>query len=248
VQNEGDIGVGTKGPYEIAYGSLVPKRGQCDNLLVPVCVSSSHIAFGSIRMEPVFMILGQSAATAAVMAIEANQAVQDVPYAKLRTRLIQDGQILEHEGGTADQRSIDHRKLSGVVIDDSRAKVTGHWKESTASHQWVGDNYRHDGNSGDGESTARFEAKLPKAGLYDVRLAYTPNENRATNVTVEVHHAKGKQTVTVNQQRTPTLDGVFISLGVFDFTPERPAVVTLSNRDTNGYVIIDAVRWVEAAR
>jgi hypothetical protein len=96
VQNEGDIGVSTKGPYEIAYGSLVPKRGQADNLLVPVCVGSSHIAFGSIRMEPVFMILGQSAATAAVMAIDAGLSVQDVPYAELRERLLKDGQILEH--------------------------------------------------------------------------------------------------------------------------------------------------------
>jgi hypothetical protein len=95
VQNEGDIGVSTKGPYEIAYGSLVPKRGQGDNLLVPVCVSSSHIAFGSIRMEPVFMILGQSAATAAAMAIDAGQTVQDVPYAKLRERLLADQQVLE---------------------------------------------------------------------------------------------------------------------------------------------------------
>ncbi len=95
VQNEGDIGVRTPGPYEIAYGSLVPKRGQAENLLVPVCVSSSHIAFGSIRMEPVFMILGQSAATAAVMAIDDGTPVQDVPYAKLRTRLLADGQILE---------------------------------------------------------------------------------------------------------------------------------------------------------
>ncbi|MBL9200999.1 MAG: FAD-dependent oxidoreductase [Opitutaceae bacterium] len=94
VQNEGDIGVSTGGPYEIAYGALVPKRGQADNLLVPVCVSSSHIAFGSIRMEPVFMILGQSAATAAVMAIDAKIPVQDVPYAKLRERLLADGQIL----------------------------------------------------------------------------------------------------------------------------------------------------------
>jgi hypothetical protein len=94
VQNEGDIGVGLKAPYEIAYGSLVPKKGQCDNLLVPVCVSSTHIAFGSIRMEPVFMILGQTAATAAIMAIEASQPVQDVPYEKLRERLLKDGQIL----------------------------------------------------------------------------------------------------------------------------------------------------------
>jgi len=95
VQNEGDIGVSAGGPYEIAYGSLVPKKGQCDNLLVPICVSSSHIAFGSIRMEPVFMILGQSAATAAAMAIDGKLAVQDVPYAKLRERLLADKQILE---------------------------------------------------------------------------------------------------------------------------------------------------------
>jgi hypothetical protein len=95
VQNEGDIGVSAQGPYPIAYGSLVPKKGQADNLLVPVCVSSSHIAFGSIRMEPVFMILGQSAATAASLAIDANLAVQDVPYSTLREKLLADRQILE---------------------------------------------------------------------------------------------------------------------------------------------------------
>src|SRR6187401_3637122 len=98
VQNEGDIGVSTKGPYQISYGSLVPKQGECANLLVPVCVSSSHIAFGSIRMEPVFMILGQSAATAAAMAIDSKIAVQDVPYEKLRARLLADGQVLEFNG------------------------------------------------------------------------------------------------------------------------------------------------------
>ncbi len=96
VQNEGDIGVSTNGPYQISYGSLVPKRGQVANLLVPVCLSSSHIAYGSIRMEPVFMILGQSAATAAVMAIEKGLAVQDVPYAELRGRLEKDGQVLDY--------------------------------------------------------------------------------------------------------------------------------------------------------
>jgi FAD dependent oxidoreductase len=95
VQNEGDIGVSTNGPYSIAYGAMVPRRGQADNLLVPVAVSSSHIAFGSIRMEPVFMVLGQSAATAAALAIDGGTAVQDVPYARLRERLLKDGQVLE---------------------------------------------------------------------------------------------------------------------------------------------------------
>ncbi|MHB8973065.1 MAG: FAD-dependent oxidoreductase [Pirellulaceae bacterium] len=95
VQNEGDIGVGTDGPYQIALGAIQPLREQCDNLLVPVCVSSSHIAYGSIRMEPVFMILGQAAATVAGLAVEENTAVQDVAYTKLRTRLLQDGQVLE---------------------------------------------------------------------------------------------------------------------------------------------------------
>ncbi|HYP05786.1 MAG TPA: FAD-dependent oxidoreductase [Bryobacteraceae bacterium] len=96
VQNEGDIGVSTNGPYQISYGSLVPKKGQAANLLVPVCVSSSHIAYGSIRMEPVFMILGQSAATAAAIAIDNGIAVQDVPYDALRTRLLADKQVLEY--------------------------------------------------------------------------------------------------------------------------------------------------------
>ena len=95
VQNEGDIGRKTNGPYAIAYGSLTPKKEECTNLLVPVCVSSSHIAFGSIRMEPVFMILGQSAAVAAIMAIDQNIAVQDVAYNKLKSTLLDKGQVLE---------------------------------------------------------------------------------------------------------------------------------------------------------
>ena len=95
VQNEGDIGVKCK-PYQIAYGSLVPRKEQCENLFAPICVSSSHIAFGSIRMEPVFMILGQSAATAACIAIDEKTSVQEVDYQKLQERLIADGQILSY--------------------------------------------------------------------------------------------------------------------------------------------------------
>ena len=94
VQNEGDIGVAPPAPYSISYGSIVPKKEECTNLFVPVCVSSSHIAFGSIRMEPVFMILGQSAAVAAVMAIDKNIAVQDVTYYELKTKLEEKKQVL----------------------------------------------------------------------------------------------------------------------------------------------------------
>jgi hypothetical protein len=94
VQNEGDVGVSPPKAYQIAFGSLTPRQQECTNLVVPVCISSSHIAYGSIRMEPVFMILGQSAATAAVFAIDADCPVQKVNYRNLRDRLLADGQVL----------------------------------------------------------------------------------------------------------------------------------------------------------
>lgn len=96
VQNEGDVGVKPKKPYRIAYGSIIPRKGECENLLVPVCVSSSHIAFGSIRMEPVFMILGQSAAAAAILAIDNKISVQDVPYEELEQLLLSKNQVLSN--------------------------------------------------------------------------------------------------------------------------------------------------------
>jgi lysophospholipase L1-like esterase len=119
VQNEGDIGVPTQGPYQIAYGALVPKRGQCDNLLVPVCVSSSHIAFGSMRMEPVFMILGQSAATAAAIAIDAGSPVQAVSYEELRQRLLKDGQIVEYSQPIAKRKPDPKAASSGQAASDA---------------------------------------------------------------------------------------------------------------------------------
>ncbi len=94
VQNEGDIGVRPDKPYQIDLGAILPKKTECTNLLVPVAVSSSHIAFGSIRMEPVFMILGQSAGTVACLSISDHAAVQDVSYEELKTHLLKDGQVL----------------------------------------------------------------------------------------------------------------------------------------------------------
>ena len=93
--NEGDVQVAPSEPYPISYRAIIPKGEECTNLLVPVCLSASHIAFGSIRMEPVFMILGQSAATAAALALEADVDIQDVPYSALRERLLEDKQVLD---------------------------------------------------------------------------------------------------------------------------------------------------------
>ncbi|MET3115633.1 hypothetical protein AAKU52_003384 [Pedobacter sp. CG_S7] len=94
VQNEGDIGVKAPQPYSIAYYAIIPKKTECENLLVPVCLSVSHIAYGSIRMEPVFMILGESAATAASLAIDSKLPVQDVDYKLLKHLLLQQKQHL----------------------------------------------------------------------------------------------------------------------------------------------------------
>jgi hypothetical protein len=97
VQNEGDIGVSAKGPYPISMKALMPKEDEIENLVVPVCISSSHIAFGSIRMEPVFMILGESASTVASIAIQNNSSVQNVTYAELKPKLLAAGQVLEFQ-------------------------------------------------------------------------------------------------------------------------------------------------------
>ena len=94
-RNEGDVQIHGLKPYPISYRSIVPKSGECENLLVPVCMSASHIAYGSIRMEPVFMVLGQSSAIAAAMAIDGGVAVQQVNYPALRKQLIDSKQVLE---------------------------------------------------------------------------------------------------------------------------------------------------------
>jgi hypothetical protein len=104
VRNEGDVQVKGFPPYPVGYRALIPREGECENLIVPVCMSASHIAYGSIRMEPVFMIFGQSAATAAALAIDDRVSVQKVDYNKLRQRLLKDGQVLSASNGMLPDR------------------------------------------------------------------------------------------------------------------------------------------------
>ena len=244
VLNEGDVQVGVAGPYPIAYRSLVPKADECTNLLVPVCLSASHIAYGSIRMEPVFMVLGQSATTAAVFAIDGKCDVQKVEYAKLRERLLADKQVLAWTG--AKKTGVDAKTLAGIVVDDEAAERKGFDNVSSTVGPFVNDGYRHDGGKERGEQWARFRPELPKDGKYDVRLSYSPNPNRATNVPVTVVHADGKTTVKVNQQKAPTIDKLFISLGTFRFEKGKEGYVEIGNKDVDGFVIIDAVQWLPA--
>ncbi|MFA6546678.1 MAG: FAD-dependent oxidoreductase, partial [Limisphaerales bacterium] len=148
VENEGDVQVPPMKPYPVSYRAIIPKAAECDNLLVPVALSASHIAYGSIRMEPVFMVLGQSAATAAAMAIDDKVPVQKVNYGKLRARLLADKQVLDWTGparAAGSGRFIDPKSLPGIVLDDADAKKTGEWVESASAAWHVGRGYAHDG-------------------------------------------------------------------------------------------------------
>jgi hypothetical protein len=244
VRNEGDIQVSPRGPYLISYRNIVPKPEDCTNLLVPVCLSSSHIAYGSIRMEPVFMILGQSAATAACLAIDAGIPVQSVDYAALRKQLDADGQVVTIPVGSTSAAGVDPKTLPGIVVDDAQAKTTGDWSESNSIGGFVGAGYVHDGNAGQGNKSIRFELPIAASGEYEVRLAYTPNANRATNVPVLIEREGARDEARVNQRKSPPIDRRFVSIGTYRFTAAGPNAVTVSNAGADGYVVADAVQLV----
>jgi hypothetical protein len=239
--NEGDVQVHGFTPYPIAYRSITPKAAECDNLLVPVCLSATHIAYGSIRMEPVFMALGQSAATAACQAIDADAAVQKIDMGRLRERLLADRQILAWTGPAAAQ-GLDPAKLPGIVVDDVKAERIGAWTESSATPGFVGAGYLHDAHERQGEKQVRYTLIADKPGDYEVRMSYTPNPNRATNVPVTIATAAEMRTMKINQRQTPAIDKRFVSLGKLHLSAGEKALVTISNRGADGFVIADAVQ------
>ena len=241
--NEGDVQVGGFPPYPVSYRAIIPQADECPNLLVPVCLSASHIAYGSIRMEPVFMVLGQSAATAACQAIAADVSVQQLDYAALRKQLLEDEQVLEWTGPRP-HVGLDPAKLPGVVVDDAAAKLTGTWLTSRSVGGFVGSGYRHDNNEDKGQRTAQFMPRLPEAGRYEIRVAYAPHSNRAGKVRVVVVHADGRAAATLDQRRKPPIDGVFQSLGTFPFAKGEAGYVLISNEGTDGFVVIDAVQFL----
>jgi hypothetical protein len=247
VRNEGDIQVGVS-PYPISYRSIRPRKSECENLLVPVCLAASHIAYGSIRMEPVFMVLGQSAATAACQAIDAGVAVQDVDYAKLKDQLLKEKQVLEWIGPRKTAATgIDPKSLPGIVVDNSEAAMTGNWISSSSISGFVGENYIHDENSAKGMKQVKFTVKIPQTGRYAIRLAYTANSNRATNVPISVETSEGTTEHLLNQRKPPT-DERFQFITTVSVNANDQIIVTISNKETDGYVVVDAIQFLAAQR
>ena len=138
------------------------------------------------------------------------------------------------------------KTLPGIMVDDLEATAVGEWKLSQFTSFYIGDGYLHDLNGGKGEKTLTFLPKLPKAGVYEVRLAYTEGGNRATNVPVTVFSADGEKTLRINQQQRPPIDGRFVSLGEYRFELNGQGFVIVSNEATDGHVIADAVQFIAA--
>ena len=244
--NEGDFQVGVR-PYAIPYRSLIPQPNQCTNLLVPVCMSASHVAYGTIRMEPVYMILGHGCGVAAALADRGKTTVHEVPVEKLSLLLAEQGSILRPDQVPspvkAAANAIDPAKLAGIVVDDPAATKSGDWQHSSAVGPFVGEGYLHDGGKKDGSARIRFTPKLPKSGEYEIRLYSTPNPNRATNALVQIHALGNDHTVRVDQRR-PIRGGAAIVLGPYSFSVGEAGWVELRNDGADGHVIADAVAFV----
>lgn len=148
---------------------------------------------------------------------------------------------------SAAEKKVDQLRKNGrqLTMDDSEAKLTGAWVKSTYTRPFIGKGYIHDGQSEKGEKWAEFSFKIPRSATYDVQLAYTAVSNRDDNVPVSVKHAKAEIEVLLNEQKKPSIEGQFESVGHYPFEVDSPAVVTVSTRGTTKYVLIDAVRLVE---
>jgi len=183
-------------PYQIAYRSLTPKLSECENLLVPVCLSTSHIAYCSIRMEPVYMSMGQASGLAAVQALIGKTSVQTIDVAVLQKKLSEQLAVIDLPELAKIIRS---SKLPGIVMDDADAEKTGHWTGSSYGMPVDGASI-HDANSEKGQLSVAYKLTVPTTGRYEVRVSYASAPNRASNVPVEITHAEGHSKAVVNQK------------------------------------------------
>ncbi len=235
-------------PYHIPYRAITPKAAECSNLLVPVALSCTHVGMSSIRVEPTWMILGQSAGIAAALSAKQDIAVQKLPYPALRERLLAQKQVLdlpvlpdlppEPKG----VMNIDPKTLPGIVLDDAQAELKGPWSRSSNFKPHIGTGYLHDDQHGDGQSSATFRFKAPKPGKYDLRMAYSAHETRATNVPVSIQDGDKVIEMLVDQTRPLLVGEAFRSIGMVELKQGIETILTIRNARTDGFVILDALQ------
>lgn len=233
VKNEGNVEVGGFPPYPVGYGALIPKTEDCSNLLVPVCLSATHIAYGSIRMEPVFMALAQSTAIAADLAITSNQSVQQVDAAKIKAVLQQNPLA----NGAQPDLLIDNRDSLAVI-------KKGTWK--TTGGGYGPDMLTVDSGATD-IRTVQFSANNFMNGKYHAYIYYPHLKKNAASTTVKVFNGKQQQTILVKKKEVMVqgqTSGEWVSIGTYDLKKGNPAIVEFSNENADGTVVADAVLWV----
>ncbi|NLR78319.1 FAD-dependent oxidoreductase [Chitinophaga eiseniae] len=234
VKNEGDVQKGGFGPYPVSYRSIIPKASDCKNLLVPVCLSASHIAYGSIRMEPVFMVLGQSAATAAAVAIDGHAPVQDVDVTAVQ-RMLKENPLANNS------------KPEILVDNDDEAHTvkSGSWDRVT----WggYGPSFLADTSKGATDKFMRFLPEVPAQGRYKV-YAYIPRvPNHATVTWVKINNGQQETRIPVKSESVKVegqTSGEWVDLGVHTLSAGKNTYVEISNRESDGVVVADAILFI----
>lgn len=232
------------------YRSILPKPEQCDNLLVPVALSCTHVGISSLRIEGAWMVIGQGAGIAAALAADQAVPVQKLAYAKLRERLQAQGQVLElPDVSDLPNRngSIAAKSLPEIVLNDAQAKLSGAWSRSTNFKPDIEDGYIFCGeddpkSKGDGKTTATFRFQVPKSGQYQVLIAYSAHATRSKNVPLMVSSGADKKTFTVDQTKPLPSGEHFRPVATVDLRADVETVIQVTNADTTGFVILDALQ------
>jgi hypothetical protein len=238
VKNEGNVEVGGFDPYPISYRSFIPKPDECVNLLVPVCLSATHIAYGSIRMEPVFMVLAQSAASAAVMAIDNKTSVHEVNVATLQNALLNNPLA---DGSIADVL-VDNDDVGKVVVN-------GDWKSQ--SKGGYGPTYLTNDPADGKQSSVRYIPEIKKPGVYKIYVYIPKVSGGSTNMTVIVANRKKQNEIKINSAAIKVegqTSGEWAYVGEYKLSPAGKTFVELSSKDADGTVTADAVIWVPAKK
>lgn len=229
VKNEGDVQVGGFGPYPISYRALIPKENECKNLYVPVCLSASHIAYGSIRMEPVFMVLAQSCAAAACIAINNNQTVQQVSVQQLQQTLAQNPLM----NGSTPEVLVDDNDSLHVTINGAHEKQNGGGYGATFIKVAI--------NKLPTQITYTPNILVP--GSYTI-YAYVPEtEHAATTLHYTISNAKDIVIPTPTHAEGQT-SGEWVSLGTYTLPKGNKTRVTLTSKAADGVVVADAMLFV----